>query len=157
MDIKFRKLKERDWTEFKKLSDEYDGYNLKLTRKFDKSHAFFEKSFSKKDYFKILRRKNKLYISVFDGDKMIGFAYAQTVPSERNESKSIGWLSDIFITKSYRGKGVADKIWDEIMQWFKLKKVSFLKLDVLCNNEHAIKVYKKWGFKPYTMVMSRKF
>jgi len=157
MDITFRKLKERDWAEFKKLSDEFQRYNLKLTRKFDKSHVFFENPFTKKDFLKILRRKDKLYIGVLHKEKIIGFAYAQTVPDERHKSKSVGWLSEIFITKKYRGKGIADKIWDEILPWFKFKKVSFLKLDVLCNNERAIRVYKKWGFKPYTMIMSRKF
>ena len=157
MDITFRNLKARDWPEIRKLSDEFQRYNLKLTRKFDRSHIFFERPFTKKDFLKILRRKDKLYVAALYKEKIIGFAYAQTVPDERYKSKSVGWLSEIFITKKYREKGVADNIWDEIFEWFKLKKVSFIKLNVLCNNEHAIKVYKKWGFKPYTMIMSRKF
>ena len=157
MEITFRKLKERDWPEIARLSEEFREYNLKLIRDFDRSHAFFEHPFTKKDFFKILRRKDKLYIAAIHRDRIVGFAYAQTAAASKvDKSKTVGWLSEIFITKAYRRKGVGDKIWDEILAWFKLKKVSFLQLNVFCNNERAVEVYKKWGFKPYTMIMSRK-
>lgn len=157
MDIKLRRMKTADWLGVKKLSEEFREYNLKLVKKFDDSHTFFEIPFAKRDFLKILRRKDKYYVLVLDGDKIIGFAYAQVSVCNFNKSKSIGYLSDIFITNKYRGKGIADIVWNELLKWFKLKKVSFLQLNVFINNEPAIKVYKKWGFRPYTMIMSQKF
>jgi len=157
MDIELRKMKATDWPAVKKLSEEFRDYNLKLVKKFDNSHAFFELPFTKNNFLKILRRKDKYYVLALADGRVVGFAYAQTAPCKFNKSKSVGYLSDIFITKSYRGKGVANMIWDELLGWFKSKKVSFLQLNVFFNNEHAIKVYKRWGFKPYTMMMSQKF
>ncbi|MBU0648523.1 GNAT family N-acetyltransferase [Patescibacteria group bacterium] len=159
MDIKIRKATIKDWPAIERLSREYRNFNLKIINKIDRSFRVVEAAFDKKAFMKLLRKKNKYYIVVFNDGKMVGFALARVYDWKANNRLKIrfGELSEIFLIKKYRGRGIADMIFKEFYGWFKIKEIDFLRIRAMTANKHAINVYKRWGFKPWVLSMCKKF
>lgn len=82
--------------------------------------------------------KNSFCIGVFDSeDKQIGFA---RIISDR---ATFGYLSDVFVLKQYRGKGVSKAMLQYIVN---IKWVKQLRRFVLFT-EDAQTLYSRYGFK----------
>lgn len=158
MEIAIRKVTAKDWPSMSRLSCEYRDFNLKVINKIDRSFRVFEPVFDRKAFIKVLRKQNKYYVAVFDHAKMIGFALACVYDWKMPNNKKIrfGELSEIFLTKGYRGHGIADIVLDECAGWFKNKKVDFLQIRAMIANKHAIDIYKHWGYKPWVLLMLKK-
>ena len=73
----------------------------------------------------------------------------KTLPTTKNTSDDLFFIEYIFVNQKYRGKGIANKLIDEIAQKNKLREVY---LNVMDNNLNAINAYKKIGFKEYKTV-----
>jgi GNAT superfamily N-acetyltransferase len=69
--------------------------------------------------------------------------------------KRIGYISDLFVRKPYRGKGVSTAFIKEAIRWFKKKGMKHVSLKVQANNK-ARKIYQKWGFMDYHIEMRKK-
>jgi GNAT superfamily N-acetyltransferase len=67
--------------------------------------------------------------------------------------KKYGKLQTIFIEEKYRNKKISTKLINRALEWCKEKGLSRVSLDVLPKNLHAIEVYQKWGFTPYSLEM----
>jgi ribosomal protein S18 acetylase RimI-like enzyme len=157
MDIKLRKIKKSDWPQMKKLLQEYSNYHKNIFKQIDPSFAIFETGYQKKDFEKMLNKKRKMFLAACDGDKIVGFILAKIIEVKGDKTKfKQGYLSEIFVTEKYRGKGVSELMWQEVLKWFKKEKVKFIQLSVLANNEKPQQIYKKWGFKSLSLIMTRK-
>lgn len=76
------------------------------------------------------RYRNETYMGIFCNDVMIGYyAYGENAPH---------WLQKLYITPSYRRKGIAAKVIDE---------ANFSVVDVLKTNKAAIAFYESLGFE----------
>ena len=53
----------------------------------------------------------------------------------------------ISVLKEYWGRGIATALLEKLISWFKEKGIKKINLDVFENNEKAIKLYEKFGFK----------
>ena len=62
------------------------------------------------------------------------------------ESKHIG-LFDIVIDKSYRNQGLGQILIESILAWGKSKGAEYGYLQVLVDNDPAVRLYSKAGFK----------
>jgi len=157
MEIKLRKIKKSDWPQINKLWKEYSNYHRKIFQQTDQSFVIFEPPLTIKGFNKFLNKKKKIFLAACDNDKIIGFIFARVRDIEFRNGKFVqGSLSEIFVTQKYRGKGVAELMWQEAMDWFKKEKVKFIQLHVLYNNKKPQEIYKKWGFKPLGLMMKRK-
>lgn len=68
----------------------------------------------------------------------------------------LGYISDLYVKKEYRGTGIASAFTTEAKKWFKKKKMRYASLTVWTNNDRAQKIYKKWGYEPYNIVMKKR-
>jgi ribosomal protein S18 acetylase RimI-like enzyme len=67
--------------------------------------------------------------------------------------EKLGEITDIYLKKEYRDKGISNKLRDEVIKWCKLKQISKITLNVFPENIHARKIYEKWGFNEFLIEM----
>lgn len=85
---------------------------------------------------------------------IIGTGYAQIRNSKEclvHEKHS--YIGFMFVSPNHRGKGLAQKILDRLIEWSEGKDVKDIYLDVYTQNESAIKAYNNAGFKPCLLEM----
>ena len=66
-----------------------------------------------------------------------------------------GTIDNFYVEEEYRGRGVAQNLIEELIKWFKEKNVDVMTLHTYPLNSGAIALYKKFGFKEYSLNMSR--
>lgn len=69
--------------------------------------------------------------------------------------KKVGWISDLFVKKQFRGKGISTALMDKAIEWFKEKGVQHVSVPLYCDNKAAHSVYKKKGFLDYKLEMRK--
>ncbi|MDI6806571.1 MAG: GNAT family N-acetyltransferase [Candidatus Aenigmarchaeota archaeon] len=128
-------------------------------KKFDPNFYVFNKNakgiwvkFAKK----LIRNKNGILLVCVNKNRIVGY----TLGLIKNKPpvykiKKFGLISDIFVEKDYRNKGIARKFVTELMRWFKSKQLSYTELTVDSKNRLALKVYNKLGFKEYRKIMKK--
>jgi len=67
-----------------------------------------------------------------------------------------GTIDNLYIDEENRKSGIAKRLIEELIKWFKEKKVDVMTLHVYPSNSKAISLYKKFGFKEYTINLNRK-
>lgn len=70
--------------------------------------------------------------------------------------EKIGYMSDMFVRKEFRGLRISSKFKDEAIKWFKKKRINYISLKVYPENKHAHSIYKNWDFFDYQIDMRRK-
>jgi len=87
---------------------------------------------------------NSLLLVAQDDGRIVGFLSA-----ERGFAKRIKHSAYVVVgvLKDYQGKGVGTKLLQELIDWAKSNNITRLELTVMVNNESAINLYKKMGFK----------
>lgn len=70
--------------------------------------------------------------------------------------RKLGYISDLYVRKPYRGKGVSSAFMNEAVKWFKKKNIRHLSIKVQAGNPLARKIYQKWGFIDQHIEMRKK-
>jgi GNAT superfamily N-acetyltransferase len=83
---------------------------------------------------------NALCVGVYDGDRQIGFSRVIT------DFATFGYLADVFVEESYRGKGLSKILMDFILSFPELK---ILRRMLLATRD-AHGLYAQFQFKPLT-------
>ena len=81
---------------------------------------------------------------VEDDGKLVGFLLAKR--GHVNRIKHSAYIV-IGILKSYTGKGIGRRLFNELNNWATVNGVTRLELTVMKNNERVIRLYKKMGYK----------
>lgn len=116
---------------------------------------------NKEDYFRYLK-KDLTYINrgtfiAIDNKKIIGIVLAQyykPLPISKHSKK--GYISNLYVKEEYRKKGIAIKLVKKAEEWLKKNKVSHITLEIHVKNKPALNLYRKFGFKDYTLKLSKK-
>ncbi len=105
---------------------------------------------------KFLGKLNVVYIAMNDGE-VIGFCSGniRLNPSFLSSQK-IGYLSQIYITPSYRNLNLGKALSLEVENWLIKNKVKQIGLEVLIKNEDAMRFWSKMGYTT-EYVMMKKF
>ena len=83
-------------------------------------------------------------IVAFDDNKPVGIV----LNGFRNvEGKKIAWNGGTGVAPDYRGKGVSRSLMEETLALFKQENVDTSTLEVIKENERAIKLYEKYGYE----------
>ena len=92
-----------------------------------------------------------------DNGKIVGYIFGEILENSHPLFKKpkTGELSDLAVLKTYQGKGIAGKLWKELLVWFVKKKCKMVTLSVNSNNS-AQEIYKKWGFDVFYFRMIKK-
>ena len=67
----------------------------------------------------------------------------------------IGYVSYTFVSDDYRNFGVGEKLVEEAVHWFTDKGCSSVEVQVLTNNDSAIKFWEKTGFYSESLQLRR--
>jgi ribosomal-protein-alanine N-acetyltransferase len=87
----------------------------------------------------LLKEPNGFLIAKMN-DQIVGYVIGVT-------EKNIGTIVSIAVKKDYRRKGIGKKLLDYIIEYFKLKNISIINLQVRIDNYEAISFYENNGFK----------
>jgi len=80
----------------------------------------------------------------FDNNKLIGLVAAYDNPTEK-----FGWITNVSVDPDYSRKGIASELLNECNKYFENKKYFSIFLEVISDNEKAIKLYIKHRFTNY--------
>ena len=64
-----------------------------------------------------------------------------------------GRINSVYVEELFRGKSISSKLKDEAYKWFKKKDIHRVSLNVIPENEKALRAYKKWGFSTSLLEM----
>lgn len=148
-----RKAKIEDYNQIIKLYNElYDTekvFDINLSKTYD---------ISDKQRIKIEKRiksRKEIFLVAEDKEKIIGLIDGYILDNNHHIEK-VGYLDHLCVKKGYRNLGVANKLIDDFSVKMKNKNVSYLKLNAFENNIPAINLYKKLGFKEYSIFYQKK-
>ena len=94
-------------------------------------------------------RPNEISIKALDGDKMVGIAIfsIRSEYVEGSEASPTGYLEAIIVDESARGKGVANALLENGIEWCKGRGCRQLGSDVELDNEVSQAFHQKSGFR----------
>jgi len=75
----------------------------------------------------------------------------RSLPWYKNEK--FGYIESMFVDEGHRAHGVASELFNLLKLWFVENGIDTLELRLFSNNEKAIRLYEKWGFKPHVTEM----
>jgi len=151
--ITIRKAKLKDVKTIVDLSSEFIKYHDKVILKNNpKLKPYLKKkknidALFRKFVIKNIRSRNGLVLIAEDGEKPIGYSLnyiKNNIPVFAIEK--IGYVSDLYVDKKYRGKKVSSRFKDEVFKWLKKRGIKHVSICAYVDNHFALKVYKKWGF-----------
>ena len=65
---------------------------------------------------------------------------------EGDRYERFGHIGEVFVSNNFRGKGISTKLKDKFIEYLKVKNIESCKIYVNQDNL-ALEIYKKWGFK----------
>ncbi len=96
-----------------------------------------------------------IYVAMED-HAVIGFihiAEEKTPPYDCFVPHKFAVVVDLFVKDNFRGKGVGDQLFEAAKQWAKARKLDYLELNVLAENEIGIRFYNHEEFKAVSQIM----
>ncbi len=83
-----------------------------------------------------------------ENKKIIGYTLCRIKRYDKTfKFKHYGSINDIFVIPNHRGKGVASKLKDYAIEWFKQNKIKHVALSFNSENSKVYEIYQNWGFK----------
>jgi len=129
-----------------------DNQDIKECLKFKKDAKHIFENIIKKN----IKSKNAVVLVAEINSRLAGYAMAHIDQDNPIFEEEIGYGTDLFVNKDYRGKGTGDKLKNELIRWLKGKKIKYLSIGMFKDNESAYKLYKKWGFFDYHLEMRKR-
>jgi ribosomal protein S18 acetylase RimI-like enzyme len=94
--------------------------------------------------FIIARVDWSLSYGMFDGEKLVGYIINGI---DQHNGQPTAYNTGTGVLSEYRGKAIVDQLYDHALPLLKAQKIEKCLLEVICENERAIKVYERIGFK----------
>jgi len=90
--------------------------------------------------------------------EIVGSGYGLVKAHERDIyiTKDHGYIGFMYVKEEYRGKGVGQLVLKKLVEWFKVRGITDIRLEVYNNNPKAIKAYEKAGFQSHLIEMQLK-
>lgn len=131
----------------------------------DKRGVIVLKENFRDDYFKFVtgevkKHSGKIFIAVMDGCA-VGIVICKIFQGGGEEDitttcPKVGFISDLAVTKNVRGKGIGKALLAHAEKFFKDGGCEYTQLEVFASNTRAFELYKKSGFEPLCIYMSKK-
>ena len=105
---------------------------------------------------KSLRNKNEATFVAEEKGKLVGYASSEIIPNSRRiRYEKQGHLYNLYVIPRYRGKNIGKRLLEKSLDWFKKRKVKDLKIMAYEWNKRAQKLYRKYGFRDYMLMMMK--
>ena len=99
--------------------------------------------------------ESEVVVAEIDGE-LVGSGYAQIRKADIFlKHTHFAYLGFMYVTPSFRGKGINQLLLEALITWAKAKGISEIRLDVYDENIVAKNAYLKAGFKPIMLTMRR--
>jgi GNAT superfamily N-acetyltransferase len=86
-----------------------------------------------------------------DKGEIVAYATAFVIKKKKKwDNFDVGYLCDIFVLPSFRGKGLGKRMTRSLVSWLNKKKVKRIKADAYVGNP-AVGVWENMGMKPYSV------
>jgi len=139
--MKIRKARKGDLKEYMGLRE---GWEKEYSRMLGGVDVFASKSQIKKEFSGFFTKDYSLLVVEEEGKKkeIIGYLACDFV-----RNKGVLYISDIFVRKGFRKKGIGNSLMNGVKSIAKARKIGKIWLGVNLKNKTAISFYKKSGFK----------
>tara|TARA_Y100000310_G_C20307131_1_gene634485 strand:+ start:31 stop:495 length:465 start_codon:yes stop_codon:yes gene_type:complete len=153
--MKIRKAIKDDFKELfklKLLSKKEELKYSKTIKSLNESKQYYE------EYLQLdLTKPDRVIFIAIDGKKIIGAIVGKFfTPLRISKYKKKGHISNLYINKNYRKKGIAGKLVKKTLEWLKINNVPHASLEIHTDNQVAINLYHKLGFNDFTVKMVKK-
>ncbi len=147
--INIRKAKKDDFNGILKLAEELYRTEVPFDKNLNKNYYNNQKA---KDTLKksILSRK-KIHLVAIDNNDIIGYIDGYILDKEEVYIQKVAYLDHLCVSPNYRKQGIGKLLMDEFTEIMKKQDVKFIKLNAFENNISAVSLYKKEGFKEYSI------
>jgi ribosomal protein S18 acetylase RimI-like enzyme len=134
------------WKEFMDFHKERDPFFSRVEDAHEDFALFMKGNINKDDW---------LVLVAVDEDQIVGYGTATVMsyPPIYQEPR-YGYIQDVAITKTHRGRGVGRQIFEQMVSWFREKNISRLELEVSVTNDVSQAFWYKIGFKDFTKKLS---
>jgi len=152
--MKIRKATINDFEKLKaiKLESKKDEmkYSVSLKPLIKTIDIYFE-------YFKAELKKKNSAVFIAEDKKPIGIIIATYFkPLRISKFARKGYVSNLYVQKTHRNKGIGKKLLQISLKWLKENKVKYVSLEIHLENKFALDFYFKSGFKSYTTKLHKK-
>lgn len=124
-----------------------------LLTKLIKSEANYDKNLKKdyevKKYFENLykNKNNALFIAKDDKNNGIGYAYCKIITDDNGPQISqVALLDGLYVNEEYRKQGFATSLVQECKNWATIAGAKIFELNVISENQEALKLYENFNF-----------
>jgi len=102
------------------------------------------------------KKKHFIAFVAEDNGKIVG-SYQAWIENAYSllEINKLGHLAVAYVEPEYREKGVAKKLFNEVIKWFKSKNIKFIDGYILNNNKVARKTWSKLGLKDFMINVTK--
>jgi len=157
-----RRAKLSDMPELEKLGKKFRDY-IDMVDKNDKAVYDQRRWVSDikekwRDYVKNKIRANNAQVNICEIDgHIVGYSL---VSIKKNSVpvfnvKKLGYFGDLYVDDKYRQRGIATKLKDMGLEYFREKGIKHFSIQVSPNNDIAHKIYQKWGFFDYHLELRK--
>lgn len=128
MEIKL--IEKKDFDKFLPIKKEFlNDYGIS-----EKSKEFIQREFN--------NPKNIIFIAEKE-NKIIGYIIGEII---KDDYERYGYISEIFVKKEQRKKGISTKLKDKFLKLLTKKRIKKCRIEVNPDNPSQ-KAYEEWGFK----------
>lgn len=152
--VTIRKATTKDYEQLRSMStdflfEEYNRFDKDINREYPR--ACLPKRLKKN-----LKSKKVILFIALDKGKAVGFIGGEIEKAYTFwRFKEAGYLFQLYVIPSYRRRGVGKELTKTILNWFKKRKIKWIKLHVYANNPRAHSLYKKLGFKDFMIELKK--
>lgn len=105
---------------------------------------------------RLMKSENGLVLVAVDGGRSVGYSLSEIrEPVKLLKRKEFGYVYDMAVTAGYRRRGIGEKMFIEILKWFRSRDIDRVELEVAAKNQVAYSFWKKRGFTDYRHTLYR--
>ena len=139
--MKIREAVKDDSAQLKNLFLE----DQKYTRRFDEELVVNKqtKEEMEREVNRIFKEpKHKIFVAE-EEEEVVGFIIPRFSPGITRS----GWITNIFVSKSFRGRGIGSRLMKKGIDWLKKRGAKKVELTTYGVNQKALSFYRKFNFK----------
>lgn len=105
------------------------------------------------------KESSAIFVALNEQKKVTGFILCQeqeTPPYPCYIPHRFAYILDLIVDENTRGQGIGSALIDSVIKWAKQRKLDYVDLNVLAENNQAVKLYTKHGFVKNSLILRKK-
>ena len=107
------------------------------------------------EYFLKRIKEGSCFVAV-EGNEVVGYIAGSIVKAEPfRHDVTLAEAENMFVLPEYRGKGVGTKLFELLIGWCRKNGADRISTVASAGNDRAIALYRRLGFKDYTLTLEK--